>query len=694
MALSTQSQSTQSLYGGILQQIASGLSFLEARGVVHGNLCTSNVVFTDRQHRSVVIMGPTNTSCSCNDASGVWRWSAPELLQEQNVMPTSASDSWGFACLLSELSRRGRKPFDHFESSQQLLRAIDNPGFSAAGLLTSTGDAWAHGIIAQCTALNPAKRISLARLHTRVASSAQDAADATVAYQKLLARSISSAAQCSSLVFNTVTMANAMTVRTVIGSKHEALDLITMLARLKHPSLPQALASDLSGPIVGVVQSWYSISFEQYLASVGPEPRVLMALKRYLLQAAQALQALSVYQVSPVLSLSSFGLYQPDVPNSELQLRLTMFTMEPFDATRGQTAQQHSIQSFFEDFVPAVCRSMPALRQSESIAQAYQAYEDRTVQTCSQLIKLLGSQHRHPETGLPHEISWSKLSFVRQLGSGQFGECNLMSLEGSQGRQVLVAVKTLLEGGDEAEFVKELDLLERLNHNNLVQLYHVITQESPKALVLEYLAGGDLQHWLESSTGTDNDRIFILSQVARGLQALHSQNIVHRDLAARNVLLDESLRCVITDFGLSRVMASSAVDNSEYYTLSSEGPQALPLRWMAPETLKTRKFTKESDVYSFGCLMIEMYSGGQYPFQALESEQLIRLMLKMVQTQPEMTLMPVPTLPSKLQPVLHDALRPRPNQRPTAAALAEKLHIMWAQALQRLANQDSSETRV
>ena len=90
------------------------------------------------------------------------------------------------------------------------------------------------------------------------------------------------------------------------------------------------------------------------------------------------------------------------------------------------------------------------------------------------------------------------------------------------------------------------------------------------------------------------------------------------------MLLDDSLRCVITDFGMSRVMASSAVNDAEYYTITSLGPQALPLRWMAsvlpivwfavadpgrqaPETLQSRKFSKETDVYSFGCVMIEVH---------------------------------------------------------------------------------------
>jgi serine/threonine protein kinase len=276
-----------------------------------------------------------------------------------------------------------------------------------------------------------------------------------------------------------------------------------------------------------------------------------MDLKRWCGQAAEAMQTLAIYRIFPNVALRHFGLYQDN--DASWQLMLADFVVEPCQAEDLAAAQHQGIVSFFQGFLRQLLHMVPALQQADGIVEAQRAHQQGLVKTYSQLIKLLGNQHRHPVTGLPHEISWSKLSFVRQLGSGEFGECNLMALRGAQDRQVLVAVKTLVKEDCEEEFVKEMDLLERLDDVNLVKLFHVITLEEPKALVMEYLAGGmlcqwwpvlqcgssvvrrvgDLQHWLLGQEGkkvAESDRLFILSQVAAGLHALHENNIVHRDL--------------------------------------------------------------------------------------------------------------------------------------------------------------------
>ena len=81
------------------------------------------------------------------------------------------------------------------------------------------------------------------------------------------------------------------------------------------------------------------------------------------------------------------------------------------------------------------------------------------------------------------------------------------------------------------------------------------------------------------------------------------KNFVHRDLAARNVLISTTKQCKVTDFGLAR-------DLYNYDEYQSEGGR-LPIKWMSPEAIFELKFTTESDVWSFGVLMYELFSWGR-----------------------------------------------------------------------------------
>jgi serine/threonine protein kinase len=96
----------------------------------------------------------------------------------------------------------------------------------------------------------------------------------------------------------------------------------------------------------------------------------------------------------------------------------------------------------------------------------------------------------------------------------------------------------------------------------------------------EFLPGGSLDHWLRGQSGqavSSDDQLYILYQVALGMQCLHAQGILHRDLAARNVLVGADLLCKVSDYGLSREVS----EEREYYRHKTD--RCVPLRWMAPE---------------------------------------------------------------------------------------------------------------
>ncbi|KAK7063184.1 BDNF/NT-3 growth factors receptor [Halocaridina rubra] len=102
-------------------------------------------------------------------------------------------------------------------------------------------------------------------------------------------------------------------------------------------------------------------------------------------------------------------------------------------------------------------------------------------------------------------------------------------------------------------------------------------------------------------------------QIASGMEYLSSQHFVHRDLACRNCLVGENLCVKISDFGMSR-----DVYTCDYYKVG--GTRMLPVRWMAPESIMFGKFTLESDVWSFGVVLWEMYSFGKQPYYGNSNE--------------------------------------------------------------------------
>ncbi|XP_061610822.1 tyrosine-protein kinase SRK2 [Phyllopteryx taeniolatus] len=215
------------------------------------------------------------------------------------------------------------------------------------------------------------------------------------------------------------------------------------------------------------------------------------------------------------------------------------------------------------------------------------------------------------------EIDCNSIKLLHKLGAGQFGEV----YEGLWNDTTAVAVKTLKPGTmDTEDFLREAQIMKRLRHPKLIQLYAVCTMEEPIYIITELMKNGSLLEYLQKDKGTKlqlSDQIEMAAQVASGMAFLEVQNYIHRDLAARNVLVGENNICKVADFGLARVFQTDNVYEAR------EGTK-FPVKWTAPEAIHNNIFTIKSDVWSFGILLYEIMTFGKMPYPDLTNYQVVQ----------------------------------------------------------------------
>lgn len=171
-------------------------------------------------------------------------------------------------------------------------------------------------------------------------------------------------------------------------------------------------------------------------------------------------------------------------------------------------------------------------------------------------------------------------------------------------------------------------LFRAFNTHHVVRLLGVVSRGQPTLVVMELMTNGDLKSYLRSHRpdGGDNfslqpptlKRILQMAvEIADGMAYLSAKKFVHRDLAARNCMVAEDLTVKIGDFGMTR-----DIYETDYYRKGTKG--LLPVRWMAPESLKDGVFTSFSDVWSYGVVLWEMVTLASQPYQGLSNDQVIK----------------------------------------------------------------------
>uniref|UniRef100_A0AAX7VUF1 receptor protein-tyrosine kinase n=1 Tax=Astatotilapia calliptera TaxID=8154 RepID=A0AAX7VUF1_ASTCA len=309
------------------------------------------------------------------------------------------------------------------------------------------------------------------------------------------------------------------------------------------------------------------------------------------------------------------------------------------------------------------------------------------------------------------EFPRDRLKLGDPLGRGAFGQVVEAAAFGIEKATTCttVAVKMLKEGATASEYralMSELKILIHIGHYlNVVNLLGACTKPGgPLMVIVEYCKHGNLSSYLKSKRGeyspykvnygiwvwgrlpswtsaqeqrsdddhlTMEDLISYSFQVAKGMEFLSSRKCIHRDLAARNILLSENNVVKICDFGLAR----DVYKDPDYVR---KGDARLPLKWMAPETIFDRVYTTQSDVWSFGVLLWEIFSLGASPYPGVCIDESFCRRLK------EGTRMRPPEYATtEIYQTMLDCWLNRPTDRPTFTELVEHLgNLLQASAQQ------------
>lgn len=272
------------------------------------------------------------------------------------------------------------------------------------------------------------------------------------------------------------------------------------------------------------------------------------------------------------------------------------------------------------------------------------------------------------------EVPREKIKLLRELGQGSFG----MVWEGvyyhKNGEEKPCAVKTVNEHAtdrERSEFLNEASVMKAFNTHHVVQLLGVVSEGQPVLVIMELMSNGDLKTYLRShrpDVSVDPTRqpptlkriLQMAIEIADGMAYLSAKKFVHRDLAARNCMVAEDMTVKIGDFGMTR-----DIYETDYYRKGTKG--LLPVRWMAPESLKDGVFTSHSDVWSYGVVLWEMATLASQPYQGLSNDQVLRYVIDGgVMERPE-------NCPDRLYELMRVCWEYKPSDRPPFVTLVSLL---------------------
>ncbi len=208
----------------------------------------------------------------------------------------------------------------------------------------------------------------------------------------------------------------------------------------------------------------------------------------------------------------------------------------------------------------------------------------------------------------------------------------------------------------ETRLQREAHALSSLSHPGIPAIYEMGEQDGHPFLIMEYLVGHPLRQHLDQRSLTMPETLDILTQAADAIDAVHAKGILHRDIRASNIMILHDGCVKLVEFGLARQPGDT--------TVTLMGGLVGEPAYMAPEQLRGKPATPQSDLWALGVLLYEMLAG-RPPFEGANFQMVAH---QVIMGEPA----PLPSLPDALQAVLARALEKDPDKRyPTALDLVQ-----------------------
>ncbi len=226
----------------------------------------------------------------------------------------------------------------------------------------------------------------------------------------------------------------------------------------------------------------------------------------------------------------------------------------------------------------------------------------------------------------PGYVIANRYRLERLIGTGGMGSVYVAANLLESDRRVAVKVlhrEHVINRSYVERFIREMELMERVDHPNVVKTYDFGTYGDIVYLTMEYVPGHSLAYTIEHGEPIPDLGSLVL-EVCEGLDAIHRADIIHRDLKPANILIAPDSTVKITDFGVARPKVSR---------LTGRNQKVGSILYMAPEIWQARELTPAVDFYALGVMLYEVVTG-QPPFDHENPAELAQLHIKDIPVPP------------------------------------------------------------
>ncbi|TQN67321.1 Protein kinase byr2 [Colletotrichum shisoi] len=343
--------------------------------------------------------------------------------------------------------------------------------------------------------------------------------------------------------------------------------------------------------------------------------------------------ASSIQDAPPIPTIADSWLHAGTAPKARSGLRVAHFRDSVASSVLGTLQEESPVEPNRKSYVSFADSSDGASAAALSVTDpegniTRRSYFDADGSTGSGSLKDLTQALNEDGEDADEELesflageSWSDDKWMKgaMIGQGSFG-CVYLALHAVTGE--LLAVKQVEAPAPGANsqndarkksmieaLKREISLLRDLRHPNIVQYLGCSSSSEYLNIFLEYVPGGSVQTMLNSYGALPEPLVrSFVRQILTGLSYLHDREIIHRDIKGANILVDNKGTIKISDFGISKKLEATNIlsgANNNKHRPSLQGS----VFWMAPEVVKQTSYTRKADIWSLGCLVVEMMTG-------------------------------------------------------------------------------------